>query len=65
MRCSECGSEIRLVTGPGRTRELTRGVPLQIPSDFPTPVCSGCGEEYMIPEVSDPLDLHLRQLYPE
>lgn len=59
-RCGDCGGTIELKFGPGRTREHLRGVWLTVPNDFGTPACSSCGEEYMVPEVSEPLDALLR-----
>jgi 8-oxo-dGTP pyrophosphatase MutT (NUDIX family) len=58
--CGECGASVRLVTGPGRTRQDARGRPMRVPDDYPTPVCSRCGETVMAPEVSEPLDHHVR-----
>lgn len=55
-RCPECGGKVEFRTAFGRTREYRRGVALEIPDDFPIPACSKCGEEIMIPEVSDELD---------
>jgi hypothetical protein len=55
-RCSECGGAVKLTAKPGRTREYRRGVVLPIPDDFETPICISCGEEFMIPEVSEELD---------
>jgi len=55
-RCSECGGTVELRSAPGRTREYRRGVFLEIPEDFGIPTCMLCGEEMMVPEVSDRLD---------
>ena len=55
-RCSECGGEVALATRPGRTRQGRYGV-FSIPDDFKTPICSQCGEQFMVPEISDVLDL--------
>lgn len=65
-RCSECGGDVRLAAGAGRTREFRRGVMLAVPNDFEIPTCSRCGEEFMTPEVSEKLDAvllreHLRR----
>jgi DNA-directed RNA polymerase subunit RPC12/RpoP len=60
-RCSECGGAMKLTAKPGRIREYRRGVVLPIPDDFETPICSRCGEEFMIPEVSDELDALLQE----
>lgn len=62
-RCPECGGEVRMLSAPGRTREFKRGVLLSIPTEFEIPTCSQCGEEMMIPEVSEPLDALLEQQY--
>lgn len=55
-RCPECGGAVKLTAKPGRTREVKQGVVLSIPDGFKTPICSRCGEEFMIPEVSEELD---------
>jgi transcriptional regulator with XRE-family HTH domain len=55
-RCGDCGSQIVLKIGPGRVREYLRGVWLAVPNDFGTPACVHCGAEYMVPEISEPLD---------
>lgn len=60
-RCGECGGSIELQGGPGRTREYIRGVVLAVPPEFKTPVCSNCGEEYMVPEISERLDAVLQE----
>jgi transcriptional regulator with XRE-family HTH domain len=60
-RCSECGGKVQLLAKPGRTREYRRGVVLPIPDDFETPICTSCGEEFMIPEVSERLDALLEE----
>lgn len=63
FRCSECGHEVHLARGAGRTREYVRGVVLPIPEDFELPTCSSCGELHMIPEFSTRLDALLRARY--
>lgn len=55
-RCSECGGPVKLLCEPGRTREYKRGVFFKIPHDFEIPTCIKCGEEFMIPEISEKLD---------
>lgn len=55
-RCVECGGEVKLLAQAGRTREFRRGMELPIPAAFEIPTCSKCGEEYMVPEISDELD---------
>lgn len=62
-RCSECGSAVKLTARPGRTREYRPGVVLPIPDDFEIPTCVRCGEEFIIPEVSEPLDARLDQVF--
>jgi hypothetical protein len=62
-RCSECGGPVKLTARIGRTREYRRGVALPIPDDFEIPTCTRCGEEFMIPEVSEPLDALLEQVF--
>jgi hypothetical protein len=45
--CSECGGQVKLKYGPGRTAVYRRGCPpLAYPDDFPTMVCEACGEGY-------------------
>lgn len=55
-RCAECGGEVKLTAKEGRTRTYCGGIMLPIPADFETPICSRCGEEFMISEVSEALD---------
>lgn len=61
--CSECGGEVKLLTGTKRTREYRFGVSLPIPDDFEIPTCIKCKEEYMVPEISEPLDKILGDLF--
>lgn len=61
-RCPECGGRVELTARAGRTRERWKGVFLEIPSDVQIPTCTACGEESMIPEVSEPLDARLAAL---
>lgn len=58
-RCPDCGGTVRLMTGPGRTREVLKGVHVEIPVDFEVPACEKCGEPSMNIEVSEPLDFLL------
>lgn len=60
--CTECGSDVRMTSGPGRTCLIRRGVELPIPDDFETPVCESCGNSYGIPEVSERLDVVMREV---
>jgi YgiT-type zinc finger domain-containing protein len=62
MTCMECGGDVRLSPGVGRTRELERGVHLLIPDEYLIPTCSRCGEEYFSPEITEPLDAYLKTL---
>ena len=55
-RCGECGGSVELSEGEGRTRELSRGVVVAIPSSFRIPTCVRCGETFAVPEVHDALD---------
>lgn len=61
-RCAVCGGSVQLLALAGRTRELRHGIDLPIPEDFEIPTCSQCGEEYMTPEISGPLDQLLEEL---
>lgn len=54
-RCAACGGKVELRTGPGRTRMYICGI-MDIPEFFATPVCTQCGEESMVPEISEKLD---------
>lgn len=60
-RCPECGGRVELVTRAGRTRELLKGVVVEIPSDVGIPTCTRCGEESMSAEISDKLDAYLAE----
>jgi transcriptional regulator with XRE-family HTH domain/ribosomal protein S27AE len=62
-RCPECGGAVEMRKAAGRTREFRRGVLLEIPQTFGIPTCTRCGEESMIPEVSDELDRVLGEAY--
>lgn len=50
--CGECGSQVVLATGPGRTAEYRVGVPLPVPADLAIPTCRKCGETYFTVELS-------------
>lgn len=59
--CAECGGNVVLTEGPGRTMELYRGVPeLELYEKFPLPTCEECGETYVPAELEDELEDHLR-----
>lgn len=45
--CVECGGAVRKVTGPGRHYDLDGRVRVDLPDDFATKDCDGCGERYM------------------
>lgn len=55
-RCPECGGKVLLLPGKNRTRDLELNQSHPIPDGFKIPTCSKCGEEYMIPEISEILD---------
>lgn len=44
--CIECGGDVCQVTGPGRRYHLDDRVWVDLPDDFVTRVCDGCGEQY-------------------
>lgn len=61
FRCPECGGEVRLSTGTGRTTHYHKMV-LPLPDDMKLPTCNKCGERYvdsrtakMVDEVAKPL----------
>lgn len=62
-RCGECGGNVILLNKAGRKREYKHGIFLEIPEDFGIPTCSQCGEESMVPEISDELDKLLDEIY--
>jgi hypothetical protein len=55
-RCFECGGRIELSQRSGRSREITKGVRVPIPDDFPIPTCESCGDEVWSTELSEALD---------
>lgn len=55
IQCGQCGNEVRLLSGPGRTYCLVYGVPSPIPDDFEIPTCIQCGNEYMTLKISEEL----------
>jgi len=59
--CMHCGADVVLVVGPGRTRLIEKDVEAPIPDGFELPTCLDCGEIYMSPEFSEPLDKILRE----
>lgn len=64
ITCPECGHEVRLARGVGRTREYRRGVPpMPIPDDFDVPTCSNCGETFMLAETLPALEESQHQAY--
>ena len=64
-RCPDCGGRVQLAAGPGRTREFLRGLHLPVPDDFEIPACIACGQEAMIPEISEKLDSILGEMMPQ
>ncbi len=60
-RCPDCGGEVKLIAKEGRTRECVRGIHSPVPSDFEIPTCIQCGEESMVPEISENLDRLLKE----
>lgn len=63
FRCAECGTEVELAHGPGRTEEYRPGIDLPIPDDFVIPACPACGELYFTVELSDQLQERLAPVY--
>jgi hypothetical protein len=63
--CGECGRAVKLENGVGRTWEYAPGFTAQVPDDFLLPTCSGCGEIYSIPGISEKLDFVLRKQFLE
>jgi len=63
FHCGNCGWDVRLRTGKGRTREYRKGLFLSIPDDFEIPTCSHCGDTYMSPDISTPLDAILAEQF--
>ncbi|HZF50454.1 MAG TPA: helix-turn-helix transcriptional regulator [Polyangiaceae bacterium] len=57
--CAECGHDVELATGTGRTREYVQGHHLPIPDNFLLPTCTSCGETYTTQEISEALDAML------
>ena len=60
-RCPDCGGMVVLTSKTGRTREVVKGVWVNVPDDFLIPTCTICGEESMVAEVSAELDPILRK----
>jgi len=58
--CGNCGADVVLVAEPGRTRLIEKDMEVPIPDDYELPTCLDCGETYMSPEYSKPLDKILR-----
>jgi hypothetical protein len=61
--CGECGHQVGLHAGPGRTHDYAVGVTIAIPDDFPIPTCPRCGEVYILPEVAEELEPILREKF--
>lgn len=60
-KCLRCQGVVRSLQGPGRKYSYRRRVEVEIPHDFPTDTCGGCGEIYMNDlEVSE-LDKRIEQ----
>jgi predicted nucleic-acid-binding Zn-ribbon protein len=53
--CVECGSEVVLSAGIGRTREMQKNEFMNIPEDYLLPTCTVCGEEYFNQEIAEEL----------
>jgi hypothetical protein len=47
FHCADCGGDVVLAVGPGRTAPHRRGVELPVPADFAIPTCALCGETYL------------------
>lgn len=59
--CYECGGNVVLTKGPGRTMELYRSVPeLELHESFALPQCEKCGEIYVPGALHAELRSHLR-----
>ena len=61
-RCPECGNDVVLLGGKGRTACIRRGgvlVDAPIPDDYEIPTCVKCGENVTGPEHEEPLYLML------
>lgn len=54
--CGYCEGEIVLVIGPGRMHEHRLGVVLELPEDFETAACVGCGCSYLGSEEAERLE---------
>lgn len=52
FHCAECGGDVVLAVGPGRTELHRRGVELPVPADFAIPTCRLCGETYLTADES-------------
>jgi hypothetical protein len=62
--CPECGGDVEVATGPGRTMQYQRSVPeFPIPDDFELPTCKECGETFVPADKERELEDHLRGEY--
>lgn len=54
--CGGCGGVVRLKDGPGRIYWYRGRREVEIPGDFPTETCAGCGEIYMTDKEAEALE---------
>lgn len=54
--CARCGAKVVPQKGRDRFRDYRRDLALPIPDDFLLPTCTGCGETYESPRISERLD---------
>lgn len=60
-KCAECGSEMILSKGPGRTRNYRGKSGYEIPANLEYPICPNCGAEWMTASQIDVLSESLER----
>jgi len=61
VKCDECGSELKLSSGPGRFRSYRGQSGYKIPADFEFLCCSDCGAEWLSSSQVDQLSKILEE----
>lgn len=56
FRCCECGGDVYMTGGNGRTYRRTRTEEVRIPDELPLPTCAKCGEWYWCEDTSAALE---------
>lgn len=65
FRCHECGGDVLMSTGTGRSFPYTATVELPIPTDFEAPTCDRCNAMFLNDETWQRLEPIFNKLWLE